>query len=441
MNLQIEFAEGGVTSKERARRTLRLCLISSIVSMLLTPVLRSTSSSMDLLVPLAGSLAILATYSISRFAFYPLLDQIQDRSTQLSERNDDQDFRARLTRALERSKSDAEVLVVAMRATSFIDPQLPAEVMLADSSRSHLRRAAETGPGDTGPRCQVTDPWECPALSGSQSHLFDRSDRLDACPHLRQRQDERGQVLTAGCFPMGSRGQVLGVLHVARPAKQPLESKEWERLELIASRTGFTLGVARAFATSQLQASTDPLTGLLNRRSFEDRCRLHLQDNRYCLLAMDLDNFKALNDLHGHAAGDRALRAFADVLRGCAGPADIVARLGGEEFVLVSPQGSAQDAMRTADKIHHELLSKVAASETAFTVSLGIANGRPAEPVEQTLARADQALFAAKRAGRNRTETANFDGTLVRDKPDIPAPRPSASESTELDPNPSLTAG
>ena len=126
---------------------------------------------------------------------------------------------------------------------------------------------------------------------------------------------------------------------VTTPASsRPTEDDKIATQQLIARRLGDRLSILRAFARSERQATTDPLTGLLNRRSLEDRMPATAADPAgYAVAYLDLDRFKQLNDTHGHAAGDRALRAFATTLRRRLRPRDLIGRWGGEEFLAVLP--------------------------------------------------------------------------------------------------------
>ncbi|WP_198373846.1 GGDEF domain-containing protein, partial [Roseomonas rosulenta] len=115
--------------------------------------------------------------------------------------------------------------------------------------------------------------------------------------------------------------------------------RDWDAEDLavlrsMAAMLGAVLGFDRMQRELERQASTDPLTGLANRRAFLDALEGRLQGAPGALVFLDLDNLKPLNDLHGHEAGDAALRATARLLRGSAAPGDIAARFGGDEFIL-----------------------------------------------------------------------------------------------------------
>jgi diguanylate cyclase len=154
----------------------------------------------------------------------------------------------------------------------------------------------------------------------------------------------------------------------------------------------------------------DPLTATLNRRGVDEafrqeasRCDRH--GTRLALALIDLDDFKALNDTHGHPVGDRALVHVASLVRRTLRPSDRIGRLGGEEFVLLLPDTGAEDAGAVMARVRRELAAtplQEEASEIRITFSCGIAARCPSEPFETLLARADSALYEAKRRGKNR---------------------------------------
>jgi diguanylate cyclase (GGDEF)-like protein len=159
----------------------------------------------------------------------------------------------------------------------------------------------------------------------------------------------------------------------------------------------------RTFDRERANAQIDPLTGLGNRRSFNRECkRLELlapRDNRILLCGMiDLDNFKAVNDLHGHSAGDDVLRIVAEALAAAVRPYDVTARMGGDEFAFCLAVRDDASAERKTEKIHRELITALEASEWRATCSLGAATG---STFNETLNLADDMMFEAKRAGKS----------------------------------------
>lgn len=164
-------------------------------------------------------------------------------------------------------------------------------------------------------------------------------------------------------------------------------------------------------------SQTDPLTGVANRRRFDialaEECnRAARHGLPLAVLLLDIDHFKAYNDLHGHPAGDACLRRVAQLLRSHSQrPTDLLARMGGEEFALLLPHLDAGQAQAHAERVHAALAEAAiphARSPTAATVtlSIGLACQQPGDDPAALLARADAALYAAKRSGRARTVAA-----------------------------------
>lgn len=163
----------------------------------------------------------------------------------------------------------------------------------------------------------------------------------------------------------------------------------------------------------------DPLTGLRNRRAFEETAQLEVlsaarEESSLALLMMDLDHFKKLNDTWGHALGDRALRAFGGVLLTVTGSSDSVARLGGEEFAVLLPGRSVRSALAVAERLRATVEGlRLSEGEELirFTVSVGLSSlRRGEETMDAMMRRADHALYQAKRDGRNRVALAEAQG-------------------------------
>jgi diguanylate cyclase (GGDEF)-like protein len=160
-------------------------------------------------------------------------------------------------------------------------------------------------------------------------------------------------------------------------------------------------------------ASSDPLTGLLNRRGFNEAVAMLRERGgkkmvAITLLAFDLDRFKSVNDRYGHAAGDAVLQLFAKVVRETLRANDVAGRLGGEEFVAVLPATAAEAAI-AAERVRTSLEAASVCCDgkrIAVTVSIGIASGAPTAAIESLIARADEALYRATENGRNRIEFA-----------------------------------
>ena len=198
---------------------------------------------------------------------------------------------------------------------------LQASILLADNSDAHLQTVVTTSNCATEGTCEVATPHGCPAVRNGHTLIFTSSDELDTCPHLI----ERGvPTLAALCVPVSVVGRATGVVHVVRDGR-PFDAVERSRVETVAHQSGQRVGMLRATAQTQLQASTDPLTGLYNRRSMENSVRQLVQDRiPFAVSICDLDHFKNLNDTYGHDTGDRALRVFARTLRNAVRAGDLV---------------------------------------------------------------------------------------------------------------------
>jgi diguanylate cyclase (GGDEF)-like protein len=303
-----------------------------------------------------------------------------------------------LQRALEMEQTEEATYDVTAQALTIVAPDVPSEMLIADSSRAHFRQVFSTAPGADA-ACRVGAPDECPATMTGQTQFFESTSHLDTCPYLRGRNDE----VWAVCVPVSIAGRSTGVIHMQRSVEFP-SVDTGRRWELIARKAGDRLGMLRAFARSETQAQTDPLTGLLNRRSLEARTR-DLTDKGlpFVVAYGDLDQFKLLNDVHGHDTGDRALRLFARVLRDSVRPNDIPARYGGEEFVAVLPDCPMDNAVIVIERIRSRLRTALThGTVPPFTVSFGLAASETALTFGETVDVADQALLRAKRDGRDR---------------------------------------
>ncbi len=180
---------------------------------------------------------------------------------------------------------------------------------------------------------------------------------------------------------------------------------------------GLTLRIYRIEEDMRKLASYDSLTGLLSRHAFFEAAGSHgslarREHSVFSVMLIDLDHFKAINDQYGHPAGDAVLRLFADVVNSVTRRSDIVGRLGGEEFALLLPSTDAAEAMEFSERLHGAIDKAVLKHDHAlihYTVSIGLAtSGSNADDdIDELLARADLALYQAKRNGRNQTALFN----------------------------------
>ena len=309
------------------------------------------------------------------------------------------EFGRRVVDALDMSDDEEAAREVAGRALADVHPSLPMELLLADSSKAHLEQAA-VHPTAGAPGCGVDTPFACVAVRRGAAVTFPDSQRLDACPKLRE---HAGSPLSAACVPVTFMGRAIGVLHATGPVGDEPDQETVERMTRLAAHAGARIGTLRATHQTQIHAATDNLTGLPNRRTLEDEVRSLLRAGRsFALGFADLDHFKLLNDTYGHEAGDRALRLFAKVLRNSTRDGDLLARWGGEEFVIVLPDRTGIEATEIFELLRVTLLDAVTTSEGAsFTVSVGVTDSSAGRTVDEIVREADGALLAAKAKGRD----------------------------------------
>jgi diguanylate cyclase (GGDEF)-like protein len=225
----------------------------------------------------------------------------------------------------------------------------------------------------------------------------------------------RYQTKSFMAVPVVSGDTVLGVVAVT----DRVDGRPFERQHLTVARTLMApaaLTLVRERITMQASelaraTSVDPLTGLTNRREFQNRLEEELERARrhsldLALLMIDLDGFKAINDTKGHIAGDAALQAAAKVLQRSVRKFDVCARYGGDEFAIITPGSTAPQALQHAERIRRRIGHFQGARGTLeegppLTASIGVAVVTPGMSSTQLISLADRALYRAKAEGRN----------------------------------------
>jgi diguanylate cyclase (GGDEF)-like protein len=211
-------------------------------------------------------------------------------------------------------------------------------------------------------------------------------------------------------LPLMRGEQTFGTVVIASAKPAQLTVPLRDMLRVISHQVGVSLQNARMYETMQERATTDGLTGLTNRRAFQERFeQIHALAERtgqkFSLILTDIDHFKSVNDTYGHAAGDAVLKRVAAVFAGRARKVDVVARYGGEEFVLVLPDTDGEGAEKFANRLREEVAAQSMTSEHgAFkvTISMGVAEFPvDSKDRQDLLERADQALYWCKEHGRN----------------------------------------
>lgn len=214
--------------------------------------------------------------------------------------------------------------------------------------------------------------------------------------------------------PLRVAQEPVGILRLQRGSGEPFEPYQVELVKAVTTPLALALRNAEAHQLVQSQALTDGLTNLLNRRAFSNiLAREFREAERYqtplCLIMMDVDHFKSVNDRFGHPVGDRLLREVAGLIGQAIRTVDIATRYGGEEFAIILPRTDVVQAQVLANRIRELLAQQVFLVEGAhlsLTVSMGIAQTPDPQiaAVDDLVAVADDALYRAKTYGRNRVE-------------------------------------
>jgi diguanylate cyclase (GGDEF)-like protein len=213
-------------------------------------------------------------------------------------------------------------------------------------------------------------------------------------------------------LPLLVKDEVIGTFTVAARRAGAFPGDRREMLGVIANQVAISVQNARMVQALEEQATTDGLTGLVNHRTFQERFssmlgRAERHDSPVSIILTDIDHFKKVNDTYGHPTGDEVLRRVAAILKASARKIDIVARYGGEEFALVLEATDRAGARQLAERIRVEVAQQTFQSSKGtfqVTLSLGVSTTpEDAREKAEIIARADQSLYAAKHAGRNRT--------------------------------------
>ena len=216
-------------------------------------------------------------------------------------------------------------------------------------------------------------------------------------------------------FPLRAGDVCIGTLVCGSRSPDALPASAQRELGLLALQAAEALTRARLYEQAEKLATTDGLTGLVNRRAFNELLEQRVKEAaRYerplSLLLLDIDHFKKVNDTHGHPAGDAVLKGVAKLAQKAARDTDVAARYGGEELALILPETDARGALAIAERLRKLIENTAHTSEQgalSVTVSIGVSTtGQRTKAPAELLEEADRALYRAKHAGRNRVEGA-----------------------------------
>jgi diguanylate cyclase (GGDEF)-like protein len=323
------------------------------------------------------------------------------------ERAEEEGRRSRIFGELAGSIDLDEVLARALEAAGALEGADAALVMLPDLqggkplvatlglSVEEAERHAITGPPDGRLARSITMSYTYPELD-------------------EQAADGDEEIIHAGlAVPLPGETQTLGYLTVFTRSKgHHFTDDDARLLETLALSAGPAIENARRFREARQLADLDALTGLHNRRYFHETlarecARAHRYERKLALVVFDLDDFKDINDRIGHLAGDAVLAEAAERVRDVVRTADITCRVGGDEFGVILPESSLEDA----DQLYRRILSAVSSRPLGAAgkiyLSAGVAELRPEDDPVSLFQRADDALYRAKEAGKGRVVSAN----------------------------------
>jgi len=210
-------------------------------------------------------------------------------------------------------------------------------------------------------------------------------------------------------LPLITKGEGIGSLIIATKVKNAYNSTQLLLLDRLAAQISTSVANAQLFARAEKRARVDELTSLFNRRHFDESIKHEIHrhsryGNMLSLAFLDLDNFKAYNDSMGHPTGDKLLMQIGKIIRSCLRTTDLAFRYGGDEFSILMPHTSAEDAFGVAERIRVKISSQTRSSNFMITTSIGISSWPNDGLTSDDLVNAaDKALYYSKQTGGNRT--------------------------------------
>jgi diguanylate cyclase (GGDEF)-like protein len=257
---------------------------------------------------------------------------------------------------------------------------------------------------------------EMPLSGGTSSHAI-QSKRAVRCADPQQEDQTLRRVSSrsgtrasvTAPFAFGKGESVAGVLQVASLSPEAFTDEEVGIIQMFADVVASAIQNARQYDQAMRESREDALTGLLNRRAFEEHARMLKKEQAnhakpYSLILFDVDRLKHINDQFGHLAGDEVLRLVAQAARQRVRKSDIVYRLGGDEFAVLLPQTSLAVADEVSKRVETAVMEKVAYGRN-LSVSAGTCEAEPHESVPLLLTRTDQLMYLAKREHHSQDET------------------------------------
>ncbi|MBV8746559.1 MAG: diguanylate cyclase [Xanthobacteraceae bacterium] len=330
---------------------------------------------------------------------------LKERGEELERRTATIDRLGQMANRMPGCTNEQEFVTVVHRYVPQVFPGVPGALYAMSNSQNLLYRVAEWN-DPSGSATEFT-PHECWGLRRGQPHIISNASADIVCGHVRGEQPPAYR-----CMPLVAQGETVGLLYLEE--SDAGTSVEERFLQVLTETLSSALVNLRLRERLRNQSIRDPLTGLFNRRYMEESLELECaraqrSGHPLSVAMIDLDHFKRFNDTFGHDAGDVILKHFGELLRRLMRQGDIACRFGGEEFVLVLPGISEADARAAAERIRADaqVMETVHRNQSLgnITISIGVAEFLTAgASPDAVISAADQALYAAKRGGRDRVE-------------------------------------
>jgi diguanylate cyclase (GGDEF)-like protein len=209
--------------------------------------------------------------------------------------------------------------------------------------------------------------------------------------------------------PLIFQDRIIGLLTIDSTMPDQFTQENIALTAAFADQVSVALENSRIYEKAQTQAITDPLTGVYNRRGLFEVGEFEFLRSRrigrpFCVMMLDIDHFKRVNDHYGHATGDQALRRLAERCVAGSRAVDLISRYGGEEFIILLPETHLESARLVAERLRQSIMAEPFTTDAGplrITISIGVAEATPMDTLNTLIERADAALYSAKHLGRN----------------------------------------
>jgi diguanylate cyclase (GGDEF)-like protein/PAS domain S-box-containing protein len=349
---------------------------------------------------------------------------LAEKVQELQQRSKEINVLSEMGSRLQACQSADEAYVEVGTAAEQLFPEWSGALCVISASRRAVETVADWGKTANSER--VFAPDDCWALRRGRPQWFKSSEKVTPCHHT-----DLAQVSESLCVPLMAQGEALGIVTLElirtpeqqNPLSRPSEEAERRLASVLAEQVGLALGNLKLRETLRNQSIRDPLSGLFNRRYMEESLegefsRAGRNKTSVAIIMMDIDHFKKFNDTFGHQAGDALLRTLGDFLNRSTRGQDIACRYGGEEFALVLSDSSLDGALRRAENLRQEVknLSVQYAGQLLGTISISMGVALCPDhgsSISDVLRAADQALYCAKREGRDRVSVWTTGSALI----------------------------